>query len=70
MKEVADQKLKKTYSRKVGQEIRNKEPLWVTKEVREEIKERKRFNRIRRNTSDEREKENHWEEYKRKRLKI
>ena len=70
MKEVADQKLKKTYSRKVGQEIRNKEPLWVTKEVREEIKERKRLNRIKRNTNDEREKEKHWEEYKIQKEKV
>ena len=56
IEEVAGQKLERTYTRRVGKETGNKEPPWVTEEIKREIKERKRLNRITRNTDSEEEK--------------
>lgn len=60
IKEVANRTLKRVYKRKIveGQE-RDEEPPWFTEQIRAEIKERRRFNRNRRNAISEEEK-NRW----------
>ena len=68
--EVADEKLKKTYSRKLGQQKDSKDPPWVTEEVRSEIKERKRINRLQRNETNEQLKEQYGKQYEMQKEKV
>ena len=47
MQDVADEKLKARYVRRVLNQEKLKEPPWVTKEIRIEIKKKKELNRKR-----------------------
>ena len=70
IKEIADKELRKSYSRKVGEKVGNREPPWVTEEVRKEIGERKRINRLRRNMRDTETREQYWEMYRAQKEKV
>lgn len=64
MRETAETELKKTLRRKVGgKKDEIKEPPWITQEIRDAIKDRRRINRMRRNCNNPEEKERLGKQY-------
>lgn len=72
MKEVAEKTLKGVYQRRVNEKYSIKEPPWITKEIREEIKKRKDINRKKRNARNQTatEKDMLCQEYKHQKRKV
>lgn len=71
MKEVADEKIKAVYKRKVGYtQDRIIEPPWINESIRRGIKLRKRINRQRRNEQQPEERERLWHIYKIQKKKV
>ena len=70
MKETADEVLKGIYRRRENKQEDGEEPPWINEDIRIEIKERKRFNRNRRNAQG-REEEERWKElYTEQKIKV
>ena len=57
MKEKADKELKRTMRQRIDKNKNQTESIWVTDEIREEIKKRKAINRAKRNCQDTNQKE-------------
>ena len=71
IKVTADAKLKRTYRKKLTNEANDiTEPPWVTDEIRNERKERRRLNRLRRNCTSEEERIQLWNQYLEQKTKV
>ena len=67
----ASETLKAFYTRKVIENnCKITEPIWMNKEIRNEIKERKGINRLRRNTTEREEKAKLFEIYQIQKIKL
>ena len=53
LKQCADDLLKKSFLKKVDKVTDSADPVWFTKEIEDNIKERKRYNRLARNSENE-----------------
>ena len=69
MKETADKTLKRKYTRKRNNKG-EEEPPWITREIKEGIKERRKINRERRNELDEQRRQILWTKYLEKKLEV
>ena len=70
IRHAADQELKKKYTRKKKHQEDKIEPPWMNRNIRKEIKERKRINRTRRNTENKEEREELWNKYLEKKKEV
>ena len=69
IREVADAKMRRQYIRKKNKKG-STEPPWITKEIKEGIKERRKINRERRNETDPVKKEELWVKYLEKKMEV
>ncbi len=69
MKEEAKKTLMKTYRRKLCEDGR-KEPPWMNREIRTQIKRRKQINKAHRKAENTQQKARKWEEYKIQKEKV
>ena len=70
MNKVKEEKLIRTYKRKKGEENQIKEQPWVNEEIRKGIKQRKEFNRRKRNENNTTKKTELEEKYKQKKYEV
>ena len=73
IKKIEDRVLKKTIKRKIigyGEKEHKLEPVWLTEEIKNEIKVRKHFNRLQRNSQNEVEKAGYRQQYKEQKEKV
>ena len=53
MRRCAEESLQKTFERRTNKNVKMSEPVWMTGELRDEIKKRKKLNRKKRNCREE-----------------
>ena len=68
MRQNADDILKKTFKRRTTVDGKSLEPVWFTREIKEKINQRKKYNRLKRNEQDETKKAEYYELYKKNKL--
>lgn len=72
LKDTADDTLKTKYRRKLiseGRKVKEEAP-WITEEIRKGIKERKRYNKLRRNATTQEEKERYGNHYHEEKIRV